>query len=113
MLRQLFSVFDKKAERFFPPFPSDNVATACRSFLQLLKDPQSVLAQHPEDYVLYRVGDYDERSGDLVRLDRDVHVVEQGVALIGRPADVVEAEQVGRERKAVWENQLRAHEMVR
>lgn len=101
--RQLFAVYDKKAERMFPPFASDNVATAIRQFMDLLSDPQSILARHPEDYCLYRTGHYDEADGCLYTSEKGTEMIEKGESMVGRPADVARADQEGQEKKSAWQ----------
>lgn len=59
MLRPKFFV-----RRFF-----SHVGEAIRSFSDLVSDPQTVLAKHPEDFKLYSLGSYDDVSGRLVPLD--------------------------------------------
>lgn len=60
----LFSVYDKICEEYNPPFVCKNMATAIRNMRDSLKDAkQSIIAMHPEDYVLVQIGTFDKDSG--------------------------------------------------
>lgn len=60
----LFSVYDKVCEEYNPPFVCKNMATAIRNMRDSLKDAkQSIIAMHPEDYVLVQIGTFDKETG--------------------------------------------------
>lgn len=61
-----FSVFDKKASSFATPFFVQTRGVAMRSFSDLANDQRSVVAQHPEDFALYEIGNFDETGGVLL-----------------------------------------------
>lgn len=63
MIQQIFSVFDVKTEEYSAPFYSPTLAAGERAFGDVLGDPESVLAKHPEDYQLYHLGSFDTESG--------------------------------------------------
>lgn len=48
------------------PFFSINDQTAERSFRHAKQSPESIMHTHPEDYSLYRIGEFDDFSGDVV-----------------------------------------------
>lgn len=58
-----FSIFDDKAQIFNVPFFFVHKGQASRAFSDLIGDRQSTIAHHPEDYSLYRVGEFDDVSG--------------------------------------------------
>lgn len=62
-----FSIRDAKAEAFMRPFFSPTAGLAIRSFRDLVNDPASEVGRHPEDYTLFRIGSFDELSGELVK----------------------------------------------
>lgn len=64
-LLNLYGVQDIKAGRFFPPFTSENDQTARRSFSQMSKMESSIFAQNPEDFRLFRLGDFDPNDGQI------------------------------------------------
>lgn len=61
----LFSVRDEKAEVFSPPLSSMNVGTITRSLFDVLKSGSHDYAKHPEDYVLYHLGTFDDQTGQM------------------------------------------------
>lgn len=71
---QVFSVFDVKAAAFSTPFFSKNKFTAIRDFQNAVNDENTMLAKHPEDYILYDIGSFDEFTGALVATSPPVHL---------------------------------------
>lgn len=60
MKTRVFSIFDAKAAVFGVPFFVHNDAMAVRLFSDLVNDPKSMVARHPEDYSLYFVGTFED-----------------------------------------------------
>jgi hypothetical protein len=56
-------VYDDKACFFGIPFHSLTDNEAIRSFADAVRDPQTRLALHPDDYTLYHVGVFDDNAG--------------------------------------------------
>lgn len=68
MIFQMFSVFDLKGKIFLAPFVSRSAVDAKRQIAASLADPnimQTPVGQHPEDFALYRVGDFDDEYGKM------------------------------------------------
>lgn len=60
----LYSIYDSICEEYNPPFVCKNMATAIRNMRDSLKDSkQSIIAMHPEDYVLVQIGTFDKNTG--------------------------------------------------
>lgn len=78
----LFGILDVKAETFFPPFCANNKFEALRMFGDLLTGQDSRLAQHPEDYRLYTMGEYDRTTGHITAYATGPVLVEEGLALV-------------------------------
>lgn len=64
-----FSVFDIKAKVFCMPFFVHNVNLALRSFGDAVLDNSTGISKHPEDYHLYKLGEFDDDSGKLLSLE--------------------------------------------
>lgn len=62
---QVFSVFDLKSKVFGQPFYSHNSAVAQRSFSIAVNDSSTGLFKHPEDFVLFHIGTFDDEKGDF------------------------------------------------
>ncbi len=58
-----YSIFDKKAATYNTPFFCINDGVACRSFSDLVRDHRSTVGQHPEDFALYRLGEFNDLEG--------------------------------------------------
>lgn len=65
MITMLFSVYDSAAERFLEPFCAPTVEFAIRSFKEAVTRDGHQFNKFPEDYTLFKVGEYDQESGSL------------------------------------------------
>lgn len=66
----LFSVYDTVCGEYNPPFVCKNLPTAIRNMRDSFKDAkQSIIAMHPEDYVLVQIGTFDKETGIITHLD--------------------------------------------
>ena len=69
----LYSVYDKICGEYNPPFVCKNMATAIRNMRDSLKDAkQSIIAMHPEDYVLIEIGTFDKNTGEVCPCHKDI-----------------------------------------
>ncbi|AAG45347.1 nonstructural protein [Bdellovibrio phage phiMH2K] len=75
MQLKVFSIRDSKTGVYGTPFYQHTHGQAERSFQQLAKDPQSTVANHPEDFDLFHLGEYDDQTGKLTPLDTPEHCV--------------------------------------
>lgn len=66
MLQAVYSIYDTKLCAYFSPFTAQNDAVAKRNFESLANDPQSRIAQHPGDYQLINIGNWNDASGELL-----------------------------------------------
>jgi len=69
MRLRAFSIFDQKAKAYMSPFFMSEVGQATRSFTDMVNSSEHVLQKHPEDYVLFEVGQFDDASGLLSAYD--------------------------------------------
>jgi hypothetical protein len=76
MVVNLYAVHDFKSESYERPFPAVNDAVACRMFVAALRQPDSMLAAHPQDFALYCLGTFDDYNGVISGLDVRRHVVD-------------------------------------
>lgn len=63
--KKLYSIHDKTAAMFCPPFSCVNDAQATRAFQSNMQNPDSNIARFPADYNLYYVGEFNELTGEL------------------------------------------------
>lgn len=64
-----YAIYDMKAEAFSTPFFSQNDLMAKRTFKDLATDPQSTVFKNPEDFRLFRVGEFVNADGTLVQTE--------------------------------------------
>lgn len=64
-MMRIFSVYDVKAEIFQKPFTASKIGEAMRGFTDVVKDKNHALGQHPEDYSLFEIGNFDEKIGEV------------------------------------------------
>lgn len=76
MLLNAYSIYDRKALQYHPPFYASTDGAAARSLSDLVQDPNTTIGRHPSDYVLYAVGTYDDQKGVLAPLSPLRHVVD-------------------------------------
>lgn len=69
MILKVFSVRDMKAEAFLQPFFSPTQGAALRAFGDACNKTDSPFYMHPNDYILYEIGSYDDGDGSLESLD--------------------------------------------
>jgi len=65
----IFSVYDSKAETYGTPmfFPAKGQAT--RAFEDQANNPESVICNHPGDFTLFCIGEFNSDDGSIVPLD--------------------------------------------
>ena len=59
---KLYSIKDTKGG-FYPPEASDNDALAVRTIRGVVNSGKGLLAQYPEDFELWYVGEFDNQTG--------------------------------------------------
>lgn len=77
MITQAFAVYDSKGEFYSSPQFRTNKGVAIRDFIDGLKK-DSPVSQHPEDYTLFHIGEYDDQTGKFTPLDTPISL---GVAV--------------------------------
>ncbi len=65
MKMEMFSIFDLKSLAFVTPFFLNNTAMALRAFHDCATDKNHMFNKHPEDYVLYRIGAFDDSTAGV------------------------------------------------
>lgn len=68
---RLFSLYDCAVNAYLKPFVSDHRGNAIRAFIQLLNDksnPENMIAAHPDQFVLFELGEFDPVSGLITSL---------------------------------------------
>lgn len=75
MIYSLFSIYDEATEIFNLPFHAINERAAIRSFQQACLQPDNHLSMSPQDFTLYHVSDYNDKTGKVENLNVPVRVI--------------------------------------
>ena len=67
MIQKVFGVRDSKAMAFLQPFFSASTGAAVRAFADTINEGNNQLSKHPEDYLLFELGEFDDNSGEFTR----------------------------------------------
>ena len=68
------AVYDVKVEAYLAPFFARTLGEAERFWRDMLSNKEGPFGKHPEDYQLFRVGEFDESTGLLVGVEEFVKV---------------------------------------
>ena len=63
MILKVFSIRDIKADAYDKPFFLATVGQAVRAFSDEVERSDSMLNKHPEDYILFELGEYNDALG--------------------------------------------------
>ncbi len=83
MISKICSIYDGKAEAYSQPMFFQSTGQAVRSFSDIVNDREHAIGQHPEDYTLFVLGEWNERNGEItletapVALGQGIHLVQR------------------------------------
>jgi len=66
----IFGIFDAPAGCYRSLFPGLSVGEATRGFSDLANNSDTDVGRHPNDFALYKLGEWDDASGILTALPR-------------------------------------------
>lgn len=64
--KQLYAIFDRARMAYLGIMEKPNMRCALRDFEQLATSDQSLIKRTPEDFAMYKIGEFDEESGELI-----------------------------------------------
>jgi hypothetical protein len=64
-MKIIVSVHDKKADEFQGIFLVPSLAVAIRMFADTLADTETIMYKHPEDFCLYKVGEFNTETAEI------------------------------------------------
>lgn len=91
MTKTIASIYDTKAEAWSTPLFFNSNAEAIRTFSDVVNNAETQYGRHPEDYILFNIGTFDEQTGEIVgglqvSLEHGINLVTpQQPQLIGTP----------------------------
>lgn len=66
MIKQIYSIYDKKASFYLTPFVMHNDEEAVRALVTTMASaPELPLATNPEDYQLAKIGNFDDSTSEI------------------------------------------------
>ena len=65
---KVFTIYDIKAETYMEPVSARAIGEGLRNFEDALKDERSSLSRHPEDFIFYEIGEFNEETGLVTSL---------------------------------------------
>ncbi len=71
MKTQLYAVYDTATGVYQKPFFGQADGEVKRSFQDIALDVDSPIGKHPEDYTLYRLGNFDDNTGKLTNEENE------------------------------------------
>lgn len=63
---KVFTYFDSKAEVYGKPVLFRSKGEALRMWQDVANDKQTAIGQHPEDYTLFEIAEFDENKGNII-----------------------------------------------
>ena len=79
---RIYSIHDKKASAFLPPFFLPTEGMAIRGFYDCINDPNHNFALHPGDYDLYTIGMWKPEKG-IILAEEGPNPVITGLEVLG------------------------------
>lgn len=74
MKKPVIAVYDKKIGLFDPPFVARHKNEAVREWNVVIKNKETKFGKNPEDFDLFWIGEYDERTGNFENLQPHEHL---------------------------------------
>lgn len=75
MVLKMYSIRDQKSEVYNLPFFQKTHGEAERSFRTTAMDQKTTICQHPEDFDLYFLGEYDDNTGKFQPNETPQHIL--------------------------------------
>lgn len=75
MIQRIYSIRDAAAEYYMQLILQKTEGEAIRTFTTLVRDQNTSIAQNPEHYDLYYLGEFDDCEGKITTLDTPRHIM--------------------------------------
>lgn len=66
MIQKMFAAYDSAAKAYLSPFQLPREEMAIRAFTDVVNSQNHDFANHPEDYALFLLGEFDNRTGQFI-----------------------------------------------
>lgn len=104
MRLRCFSIYDRKTLAYHAPYYAVTDAAAVRTFSDVVADPNTIFGRHPDDHVLYCVGEFDDQSGMLLPNSPALHIVDANVLVRALQQEIPFPDQVTTTKPSAVEN---------
>lgn len=74
--QELFSIYDKQAQKFGYPFPAPGKGAAIRQIALEMQGKSNVIVKYPADFALYQVEEFEESTGKFKGYKEPIFVME-------------------------------------
>lgn len=81
MMMRCYTVFDRKTLSYHLPYYAVNDSAAVRTLSDAVSDVNSLYGRHPNDFVLYCCGTFDDQKGAMEPSSPLLHVID-AIALV-------------------------------
>lgn len=65
MKHRIYTIRDSKTETYSQPFVQMTDGQATRTVADMVNNPEHPIGKHPEDYVLFRIGTFEDNEGKI------------------------------------------------
>lgn len=90
MIVNLYSIYDRKSNTYSNIFSSLNDAVAIRQFTQAVNDSNSIMSVYPNDFVLCKVGSFDNVDSILLPVEHKFdHIAEASAVKIFKEDNIL------------------------
>jgi hypothetical protein len=83
-----YTIFDTKTGVYGLPFFQHSDGEAIRTFTDLATSKDNRIGMHPEDYHLYRIGAWNDKTADLTQ-DTSQEIIAKGNEIVANLENVV------------------------
>ena len=66
MIMFAYSIYDVASQAYMRPFFMMSDGQAIRTFTDIATDADHEIGKHPEDYTLFRIGQFNDNTGEMV-----------------------------------------------
>ena len=80
-IKNIYAIYDQKAKAYTPPFVHATDGLAVREFQDAIKSGRTPMSEYPEDFRLFRLGHYDDETGQIVNEGNGPQIVIDGILL--------------------------------
>jgi len=81
VLQKIYAVWDSAAALYMQPFFTSNQGIALRAFTDACNSSDHPLGQHPEDYTLFYLGEFDDCLGNFTQ-EKTAQKVATGLSVL-------------------------------